>query len=43
MKEAHPCCVAALSFTAVCSVILFFFPGPFFWLADQTTRNLFGL
>lgn len=42
VREAHPCCVAALSFTAVCSVVLFFCPGPFYWLADLTTRNLFG-
>ena len=42
VKEAHPCCVTALSFTAACSVVLFFFPGPFYWLADMTTRNLFG-
>ena len=43
VKEAHPACVAALMFTAVCSVVLFFFPGPFFQLADLTAQTMFGL
>lgn len=42
VKEAHPACVAALLFTAGCSVMLFFYPGPFYQLADQTARTLFG-
>ena len=42
VKEAHPCCVAALCVTAVCSVLLFFCPDPFFSLASLTTEASFA-
>ncbi len=41
VKEAHPCCVAALCFTAAASVFLFFCPDPFFSLAGMTTETCF--
>ncbi len=42
IKEAHPCCLAALCVTAVCSVLLFFCPDPFFSLAGLTTDTSFA-
>ncbi len=42
IKEAHPCCVAALCVTAICSVLLFFCPDPFFSLAGMTTETSFA-
>jgi multicomponent Na+:H+ antiporter subunit D len=42
LKEAHPCCVAALCVTAIVSVLLFFSPDPFFSLAKMTTGISFA-
>jgi len=41
IKESNKFCVAALSITAVCSVILFFWPAPFFELANMMSNQLF--
>ncbi len=43
IKESHPCCVAALCITASFTLILFFNPGPFFWLSSMMSRAVFGL
>ena len=42
VKEAHPCCVIALCFTAAASIALFFYPQPFFSLAKMTTESVFN-
>ena len=40
VKEAHPCAVVALSLTAVGAMALFFYPEPFFTLAETATYLL---
>ncbi len=42
-EEAHPCSVAALSVTAVLSVVLFVYPEPFFSLAEYATAYYMSL
>jgi len=41
VPEPNRYCITALSITAVCSVILFFWPDPFFSLAGMMTNQLF--
>jgi len=41
VREAPWWCVVPLSFTAVMSVVLFFYPQPFFRLADVAVKSLF--
>lgn len=43
VEEAHPCSVAALSLTAVSSVILFIYPEPFFSLAEYAAAYYMNL
>ena len=40
-QESNRFCVTALSVTAVCSVALFFWPAPFFTLANMMSNQLF--
>lgn len=42
VREAHPCCVLALCLTAAFSIVLFFYPDPFFSLATMTTKDAFA-
>ena len=39
VEEAHPCAVIALSLTALATMVLFFYPGPFFSLAEAATQQ----
>jgi multicomponent Na+:H+ antiporter subunit D len=42
VQEAPRWCLVPLSFTAVASVVLFFFPQPFFKLAELAVRSITG-
>jgi multicomponent Na+:H+ antiporter subunit D len=42
IKESHKFCVAALSVTAIGTIVLFFWPAPFFELANMMTEQLFN-
>jgi len=41
IRESHPCCVAALCITASFTLLLFFHPGPFYWLANMMSQVVF--
>ena len=43
VREAPPFCVVPLVITAVISIVLLFYPQPFFRLADMMVRNLTGM
>jgi multicomponent Na+:H+ antiporter subunit D len=42
VQEAPPWCVVPLAITAVCSIALFFFPQPFFNLANLAVQSIIG-
>ncbi|MEZ5274972.1 MAG: monovalent cation/H+ antiporter subunit D family protein [Opitutaceae bacterium] len=42
IEESNRYCVAALSITSLCTIILFFWPAPFFDLASMMSNQLFN-
>ncbi len=42
IEEAPRWCVAPLALTAVGSIVLFFYPQPFFELAEMAVKNMLG-